>query len=256
MIDSRALGILHAVAKPREYATLLDEYKERGFGLAYFGQQFGSVGILSCGFGDGTYPINELVDKSGSVCGIEIVFLDSNVLYPFQVQPAQPVPSPEQIADEEFHWQHIEHLWDPVWSSMRESPAAAEAFFEGLTPGERALSSLDIFDKIVLRFGLRGIFQSAWYRVVAKEVGKAYELLGAKEYAKRSEKILALAPREEEAKLFDLDAEKWREFMTRHEQDFSEFETWFAEEMKGNENRIEILIRRYVESHRDEFRRG
>jgi hypothetical protein len=103
------------------------------------GASGGRMAIVHSGFGDGTFPVYELLTNSERA-GFEVVFIPTGQPYPFSALPAT-VPSD----DEEIHLALVEKIWDAALAALNNGEEPGRQFFENLKPGIQAALASRIF---------------------------------------------------------------------------------------------------------------
>lgn len=211
----------------------------------------GSMVIAETGFGDGTYPIYEL-RHVGKRVGLEIVFIKPEQRYPFEVEKPAELDETTR-SDEALHWSAIEKYWKKGCESLDRGGKAAHQFFGKLEPGQSALLAIDMFNKELLHGGMY-TFALSRRAVLLKEILAGYKLLGANDYWERIQAVASILEPitgidDFRAKLEVVDAL----FSGATLKSLIGFQEWFAESMQDEERRVEKFVRRYIESHPDEF---
>lgn len=209
----------------------------------------GSVATLKTGFGDGVFPVHSLLVNNMQV-GIETQFIRKDAPYPFKFKKQrEAMPT----ADRELHWSLIENIWDSAWNALRKDLTAAKHFFESITPGQRALLSINIFDKFLLRMsGIVDLFVFSYGESLPKEIAAGYRLLGATEHEKKFSELVHLCdPIIRESNL-SRRADRYRTFVkTEQGKIAGKLEKWFVN--AARRNAIEKYISSYLKLHPNDF---
>lgn len=191
-----------------------------------------SIPFVESGFGDGRFPIFGLWCSRLQV-GFEIEFIPPDETYPIPTEEEDEDAESEALAEspvtppaagynpigtdyrvsrkkagkfkgEKLHWALIAGFWDDYWEAFRKQSDDIAAFAQtNLTPGQRALISVDIFNKQVLEWGFRQVLflyccpdlflsyeKQLTQTFFINEVRNAYKLLNAEAYARLLEEAI------------------------------------------------------------------
>jgi hypothetical protein len=213
----------------------------------------GSTAAVHSGFGDGTFPVYELLHHSERA-GFEVVFIKPDEPYPFEVEDKPEPTEPDE--DEILHWALIEHIWDEAWAALNQGEQQTREFFGGLSPGRKAALALRIYFNWVALGGFGALITLKAQPYLSEEILAGFRLVGMTQHEQQfqqlrvfCQKVWQTADPRERIRIWD----ELSRFKNSSGQEYIRLQTWFRDTAKDPKFKIARFIGVYARSHPGEF---
>ena len=213
----------------------------------------GRIAIIHSGFGDGTFPVHELLHGSNRV-GFEVVFIKTGEPYPFDVDPEK---WKESSPDETLHFALLEKIWDPAFAEINKGEQAARDYLETLAPPVRAALTMRIFYNFVqMGSALPFLLTHPAQPYLCEQILAGFRFFGQKDYEDKFKQICDYCG--ELWKLSDR-KERYRSWLNLNRfgsPTRDKIETpyiWLRAADKKPKLRIEFIVATYIRAHPSEF---